>query len=183
MTFRLTGCVMLALLLAACVPPPTPTPPPVAAPAPSPTAAPLPPPVAQAVVSSELPANWADQPRTEGDWSYQQLQGATVATFRSPSGERLFSVACSATSGRVSISRYVVQLPRSITIEVRTETASRSSTSDSDELGAGLAFMADDPMLDAIAFSKGHFAVGVTGAEPLYPPSYPEITRVIEDCR
>lgn len=182
MTLRLAGSTGLVLLLAACVPPPAPTPPPVAAPAPTPSPAPLPPPVAQ-VVTSELPANWADQPRTEGDWSYQQPEGATLAYFRNPSGERLLSVACSIATRRVSIMRYVAGLPRSVTIDLRTETASRTSTRDSDELGAGWAFMADDPLLDAMAFSKGHFAVGVTGVEPIYPPSYPEITRVIEDCR
>jgi hypothetical protein len=42
---------------------------------------------------------------------------------------------------------------------------------------------ARDPLLDAMAFSKGRFAVEVTGGAPLYVPAYPEVTRVIEDCR
>ena len=42
---------------------------------------------------------------------------------------------------------------------------------------------ARDPLLDQMAFSKGRFAVEVAGRTPLYLPSWPEVTRVIEDCR
>ena len=42
---------------------------------------------------------------------------------------------------------------------------------------------ARDPLLDAMAFSKGRFALEVAGLPTLYVPSYPEVTRVIEDCR
>ena len=45
------------------------------------------------------------------------------------------------------------------------------------------ALPARDPLLDAIAFSRGRFAVEVAGLQTLYLPSWPEITRVIEDCR
>ncbi len=40
-----------------------------------------------------------------------------------------------------------------------------------------------DPLLDQIAFSRGRFALELTGAETLYLPSWPELSRVIEDCR
>jgi hypothetical protein len=42
---------------------------------------------------------------------------------------------------------------------------------------------AQDPLLDAMAFSKGRFALEVAGLQTLYVPSWAEITRVIEDCR
>jgi hypothetical protein len=42
---------------------------------------------------------------------------------------------------------------------------------------------ASDPLLDAMAFTKGRFAVETAGQETLYVPAYPEISRVIEDCR
>ena len=40
-----------------------------------------------------------------------------------------------------------------------------------------------DPLLDMVAFSRGRFAVEVPGLATLYVPSWPEISRVIEDCR
>jgi len=42
---------------------------------------------------------------------------------------------------------------------------------------------ARDPLLDAMAFSRGHFAIETAGLPTLYVPSWPEVSRVIEDCR
>jgi hypothetical protein len=42
---------------------------------------------------------------------------------------------------------------------------------------------ARDSLLDAIAFSRGRFMVEVQGLAPVYAPSWPELSRVIEDCR
>jgi hypothetical protein len=68
---------------------------------------------------------------------------------------------------------------------IRTETQNRTFDAGTDFAGgnARSTLQASDPFLDAIAFSKGRFAVEVPGAPTLYIPSYPEITRVIEDCR
>jgi len=40
-----------------------------------------------------------------------------------------------------------------------------------------------DPLLDALAFSRARFAVVAAGSPPLVLPAWPEIARVIEDCR
>jgi hypothetical protein len=40
-----------------------------------------------------------------------------------------------------------------------------------------------DPLLDAIAFSRGRFMVEVPGTATLYLPAWPEVARVVEDCR
>ena len=40
-----------------------------------------------------------------------------------------------------------------------------------------------DPLLDAMAFSRGRFVVEQPGQAPLVLPPYAEIGRVIEDCR
>jgi hypothetical protein len=42
---------------------------------------------------------------------------------------------------------------------------------------------ANDPLLDAIAFSRGRFAVQMPGSVVLVAPAAPETARVIEDCR
>lgn len=46
-----------------------------------------------------------------------------------------------------------------------------------------LRFDPRDPLLDAMAFSRGRFAVEVQGLPTLYVPSWPEVSRVVEDCR
>lgn len=40
-----------------------------------------------------------------------------------------------------------------------------------------------DAVLDAIIFSRGRFAVEARGFAPIYAPTWPEIARVVEDCR
>lgn len=133
-----------------------------------------------------IPAHWADLPRTAGDWTYRQDAGNSGAIFASPAGEPLLVVDCNPTTRQVILTRSSPNLPqRQLRMEVLTETASRTADASRATAGtsAGLVLNATDPLLDAIAFSRGHFAVGLSGSAPLYPPSYPEITRVIEDCR
>ncbi len=42
---------------------------------------------------------------------------------------------------------------------------------------------ASDPFLDAMAITKGRFAVETEGTDSLYLPAWTEVSRVIEDCR
>ena len=46
-----------------------------------------------------------------------------------------------------------------------------------------LTLAARDGLLDAMAFSRGRFAVETAGLPTLYVPSWTEVSRVIEDCR
>lgn len=71
-------------------------------------------------------------------------------------------------------------------IRLVTTTATRPFMSDpglSTNLARGLALRPNDPILDALAFSRGRFAIEVTGQPTLYLPSWPELSRVVEDCR
>jgi hypothetical protein len=45
------------------------------------------------------------------------------------------------------------------------------------------ALAVNDPLLDAMAFSRGRVAIQQDGAQTLVIPPYAEIGRVIEDCR
>lgn len=49
--------------------------------------------------------------------------------------------------------------------------------------GVAVTLPARDPLLDAMAFSRGRFAVEAAGTAALYIPSWTEVSRVIEDCR
>jgi len=40
-----------------------------------------------------------------------------------------------------------------------------------------------DPLLDAIAFSRGRMAVTLAGGSSLVVPAWPEPARTVEDCR
>ncbi|MBX7495832.1 hypothetical protein K3172_08180 [Qipengyuania sp. 6B39] len=178
------GALALTFAIAACVPAPdsTPAPGPVAttAPAPSATPAPTPPPAE---------ANWIDRPQTTGTWRISGSQAAFVERDSqggtTPPSIPLFIMEC-----RNNAVRLMTQVPRSDsrTMIIRTETASRSLALSPVPGGAQPVFaFADlqprDPLLDAMALTRGRFAVEVPGGRSLYLPNWAEVTRVIEDCR
>jgi hypothetical protein len=67
---------------------------------------------------------------------------------------------------------------------VITATSTRGTLSAEPESGQLIARLpAGDPLIDAMAFSRGRFMVEAGTAAPLYLPSWPEISRVAEDCR
>jgi hypothetical protein len=70
-------------------------------------------------------------------------------------------------------------------MEILTETAQRAlNAANQPEVGGVAATLTPgDPLLDAMALSKGRFAVAVDGAGMLIVPSWAEVSRVIEDCR
>jgi hypothetical protein len=167
----LLGAGLGCFALGACVPAPKPTPAPAPAPAPRPTPPPAPPPFA---------GNWMDAPITPGDWRY----AAGSATFAGPDGSALLTLRCAA--GTVTFDRAGIGNEFAPTLVVRSETVSRAlaPTTAGGPTGATSASLpAQDSLLDAIAFSKGRFAVESAGLPTLYVPPYPEVTRVIEDCR
>ena len=175
--------VPLALLaLAACVPsPPEPTPAPAPAPAPAPTPtpppAPLPPPPSA--------GNWNDRPQTPGDWTYRTTATGSTALFGQPGAEARLTLNCRAAARTVELSVFGAGAAAG-PIVVRTET--RDAQLGGQLLGGEIpgvaaSIAAHDSLLDAMAFSRGRFAIEAAGLPALYVPSYPEVTRVIEDCR
>lgn len=75
------------------------------------------------------------------------------------------------------------RLSRTDAITIRTETLDRTIPASGNETLAVAALNPADTLLDAMAFSKGRFAVEPAGGAPLYLPAWPEVTRVVEECR
>jgi hypothetical protein len=119
-----------------------------------------------------------------GDWRYEVVSDATTARFGEAAREWRFALSCDKRAGMVRLVRSVQgSTDRALTI--RTETANRAmaakAAADGSMLSATLP--ARDPLLDAMALTRGRFAVEVEGAPTLYLPAWAEVTRVIEDCR
>ncbi|MEO5493731.1 MAG: hypothetical protein ABIR08_06855 [Sphingomonas sp.] len=163
---RSTSLIVLAL--AGCVAPPQAPespPAPVVTPAPRPTPAPLP-----------LAVDWSDWPFTPGDWQYRSQPGATMASF----GAGLLSVRCDRSSRQIILGG-LANAPT--TIRTTSMTKSITVTPDRAATGSIATFAANDPLLDALAFSRGRFVIEQNGQPPLVLPPHAEIGRVIEDCR
>ena len=177
------AALALTFGIAACVPAPDSTPAPTPtrvtqAPAPAPAPAPVP-----------TYDNWMDAPATPGNWSYSSQTGGTIAAFGASANEPLLTMRCDRSAGRIVLTR-MGQPSRQSTgqpgLVIRSETATRAlpaqtATGQSAMLSA--AVVARDPLLDAMALTKGRFAVETPGYPTLYLPAWAEVTRVIEDCR
>lgn len=170
---NLAGALALTTGIAACVPAPRPTPvPTVVTPRPVSKSAP---------VAAPTFANWLDAPQTSGDWSYRSQPNGGVAEFGNGTVTS-FRLRCDAAARSVVLTRLGVPTgPQQMT--VRTESQTRTLGVIASPLTVSAQLSANDRLLDAIALSKGRFAVEVAGAPTLYLPSWAEVTRVIEDCR
>jgi hypothetical protein len=126
-------------------------------------------------------SNWLDAPATPGDWRWRRAGTESFAEFLAPGGAMRFQFNCTADREMVLAAAHNRLDADSLTI--RTETLDRTLAASAREGWLETRLAARDPLLDAIAFSRGRFAVELPGAGALYLPAYPEITRVIEDCR
>lgn len=170
---RLAALTPLALLAACATPAPTPAPPPAASTAPRPVATPLPAP-APALA-------WDREPATPGTWRHRLAGRDSVAEFAGTDGRLLFRLTCSAdkhvelaAAGRAAGARAMT---------VRTRTLERAFAAGAMENSVVGRLDPGDPLLAAMAYARGRFAVEVPGLPALYLPAWPEVTRVIDDCQ
>ena len=142
------------------------------------TPAPIPPPPPQ---QSPPPTEWHDMPATVGVWRWGREGSLSIARFGTPAAT-LLSLACNPRTGTVSLARED-RAGTAVTMAIFTTTLTRTLALRPAGGFATASLAAHDPLLDAMAFSRGRFAVEVPGLAPLYLPSWPEVGRVIEDCR
>ena len=125
--------------------------------------------------------NWADAPATPGTWRHRMAGRDSIADFVGTGGQRLFQLTCSAerdlTLARIGPARSAAAMT------IRTRTSERTVSASAMENSVVTALPARDPLLGAMAYSRGRFAVEVPGLSALYLPSWPEVTRVIDDCQ
>ena len=165
----------LAALTAACVAPPRPAPVAVPLPLPVPPPRPAPPP----------PTDWRDAAQTPGTWTWAMTDGRSAAQFGQPGLAPVFALVCDKSLRRVLLERSGTATS-ALPMTLRTTSSERALLSDPAIPTPGMiaaALPVFDPALDAAAFSRGRFTVEVAGMAALYLPSWPEVSRVIEDCR
>lgn len=165
------------VLVSACAAPRKPPPPVVAPPIVRPTPTPAPPPP---------PADWRDAPITPGDWTYGAAASGSVANFGGGSLSPLLALQCDRAANRIVLRRAgsaagPVPLTITTTNATRSFSAAPSAPPQPPELVVALA--PRDPILDAIVFSRGRFMVEAAGLPTLFLPTWPEVARVVEDCR
>ncbi|QIL02738.1 hypothetical protein G7078_08045 [Sphingomonas sinipercae] len=119
-----------------------------------------------------------------GTWTFRNFPGGSEAAFRDASGAQPFLIRCNRPTRVVTLVRTGVPAAAPFMF-VSTSSAARPVAARFDlpsrTLSADVA--ARDPLLDAIAFTRGRFATSATGAPLIVFPAWPEPSRVIEECR
>ena len=148
------------------------------APTPPPAGAPVGVVPAQAPVPARPSDDWRDWPLTGGGWVYRAPGRAAFGrTGNAPD----LVLACE--GDRLTIARAVAAGAPVATMLVTTSDGTRSLVA-AGRLGYAVAALAPrDPLLDALAFSRGRIIVAVAGTPRLVLPAWAEIGRVVEDCR
>jgi hypothetical protein len=164
------------ITLSACTAPP---PPPAPQPAPAPKPVVVTPPQPQKPVG-----DWIDWPLAVGDWVYRRDDRGSLALFGPTGQNATVTLRCDTGRRRIYLAREGAGTGGRMVVR----TSSTLKEFAAIPTGATPAYLAaeilpTDPILDAIALSRGRFAIETEGQTPIAIPSWAEITRIVEDCR
>lgn len=129
-------------------------------------------------------ANYSIALPVGGAWSYAAIAGGSEARFTGVTGSVQFALRCTRSVRRVTISK-AASAPAT-SLFVWTTSASRTLPAPGFDVTTGrlnVQLAAYDPLLDAMVFSRGRIAVGAGTMPALVVPPWPELARVVEDCR
>jgi hypothetical protein len=118
-----------------------------------------------------------------GNWTYAPTTDGTEAVFANSAGSPQLWVHCTRATRRVTISRPASAAAPIINIWTSSRTQSTASIFNAATGRLTVDLGAFDPLLDAIASSRGRVAFTIGTQPPLVVPPWAEVARVIEDCR
>jgi hypothetical protein len=176
---RMSFAALPLVALAACVAPSRP------ASVAEPTIAPVP--VSAATPASVPPrpatSNWADWPRTPGDWTWRADARGSIASFGEPGRDPELTLQCDRQAGALLLARRgTAQGIASATIRT-TSTARTLAMQPTGDGYMTVRLTPRDAIVDAMGFSRGQFVIEMPPMAALVAPSWAEILRVAEDCR
>jgi hypothetical protein len=127
--------------------------------------------------------HWTDWPLAQGSWVYRRDDRGSIALYGVTGSDALVTLRCDKGRGRVYLSRAALA---GDTMTVRTSATSKTVTMQ--PTGSQPAYVAaemlpTDPLLDAMAFSRGRIALELPKTINVAIPVWSEIGRVVEDCR
>lgn len=139
--------------------------------------------IAASSLDAQVLADLSAATPVEGNWTYAATPEGSEASFASTSGSPQLFVHCMRATRRVSIAK--AANAAAPILNVWTSSLTRSVPSSYNPATARLTIdLANyDPILDAIATSRGRIGFSVGSEPPLVLPAWAEAAHVIEDCR
>jgi hypothetical protein len=118
-----------------------------------------------------------------GNWSYSPTNDGSEATFANASGQPQLTIRCTRSTRRVALLKAASAASPSMWIWTSSQKKTLPATYDAASGRVSVELAAFDPVLDAIAFSRGRIGFSTSGLETLVLPPWADVGRVIEDCR
>ncbi len=152
------------------------------------TSVPAPPPAPRLTPATvPTPADWQDRPAAAGQWAYRPDGKGSIALFGPAGADARFAIRCDLSAKRIYLT-HPGQFPSGEGGKMLVRASTSMKSFEAGNTGGAPALIGAsvdprDPQLDAMAFSRGTFLIGIKGMADLILPAWPEIARVVEDCR
>ena len=137
---------------------------------------------AQAQTAASV-ATYATAVPIAGGWRYSAAADGSQAVFANASAQPQLSIRCTRSTRLVSISKPATGAAPFLFVWTSSNTRNLPASFKPATMQLVADVTAMDSILDSIAFSRGRIAVSASGSAALVFPSWPELIRVIEDCR
>jgi len=118
-----------------------------------------------------------------GSWSYAATAAGSEATFVTTAAQPQVTIRCTRATRRVSILKLSSAASPTLWVWTSSQSKILPATFDAANARSISELAAYDPLLDAIAASRGRVGFSTSGLSALVVPPWGEIARVIEDCR
>ena len=118
-----------------------------------------------------------------GDWTYALTSDGSEATFANAAKLPQLTIRCIRSTRRLSILKPASSPSPSLWVWTSSRKQSLPATYDAAAGRVVAELAAYDPLLDAMASSRGRIGFSTSGLAALVVPPWAEVARVIEDCR
>ena len=135
------------------------------------------------VPGAPVASNLEEAEPIAGNWSYSSTANGSEATFSNASGQPQLTIRCTRSNRRVALLKAAAAASPSLWVWTSSQKRSLPATYDATSARVGADLQAFDPLLDAIAASRGRIGFSSSGLAALVIPPWAEVGRVVEDCR
>jgi len=119
----------------------------------------------------------------EGSWAWSATAGGSEAVFSNASAAPQFTIRCTRSNRRIALIKTAASASPTMWVWTSSQQKNLPAIYDSAAGTVTAELGAYDPLLDAIASSRGRIGFSTSGVAALVVPPWAEVGRVIEDCR
>ena len=118
-----------------------------------------------------------------GSWSYAGTAQGSEVTFIDSASRPQLTIRCTRATRRVSVLKPAPAAAPYMWIWTSSQVKNVPATFDASSARVVAEMAAFDPLLDAIASSRGRIGFSTSGLAALVVPPWADVGRVVEDCR